>query len=243
MNLSERLPAASSDDKGRGFRLPRLKIADGTLEAMKWLAIALMTLDHFNKYILHDSSAVSFDLGRIAMPLFAFMIAYNLARPGAFERRSYQRAMKRLTVFGIIAVPVCMALGGLLLGWWPLNILFMLLTTVAVMFLIERGRLATAALVFIMGGFMVEYWWPAIGLSLACWYYCKRPSWPALVGAIVFCAALEPINTNSYALLALPIIFASAKVNIQMPRSPWYVFYAYYPFHLSIILLIRHFYG
>jgi hypothetical protein len=226
-----------------GFTLPALKISDGTLEGMKWLAIVLMTIDHFNKYILHDSSALAFDLGRIAMPLFAFMMAYNLARPNALSRGSYGRAMKRLAVFGTVAIPVCIALGGLLMGWWPLNILFMLLTTVAIMYLLERDQKSTAGLVFIAAGFMVEYWWPAIGFSLACWYYCKRPSWSALVCAIACCALLAPINTNSYALIALLVIFACTKLNINIPRSKWYIFYGYYPFHLSIILLIRHFYG
>jgi hypothetical protein len=228
---------------GRALSPPAVQIQDGTLECLKWLAIVLMTLDHFNKYILHESSAVLFDLGRIAMPLFAFMLAYNLARPGTFGRGTYQRAMKRLALFGTVAIPVCIALGGLLLGWWPLNILFMLLTTVATLFLIEQEKKASAAFVFIVGGFMVEFWWPAIGFAVATWYYCKRPSWVALVIAIGCCAALAPINSNSYALIALPLIYAATKLPITLPRSKWYVFYAYYPAHLAVILLIRHFYN
>jgi hypothetical protein len=227
--------------EGAASGLPRLRFADGTLEALKWLAIALMTLDHVNKYVFHEASAVAFDFGRIAMPLFAFILAYNFSRPGALERGSYQRSIRRLAIFGAIAVPVCMALGGLLFGFWPLNILFMLLTASAVMLLIERGNKSMAFLVFITGGFMVEFWWPAVGFTLACWYYCKRPSWVSLSLAIFCCAALAPINNNFWAMAALPIIFASAKLELNLPRSKWFVFYAYYPTHLSIIWLICHF--
>lgn len=227
-----------SAQKSGSAYLPRLRFTDGTLEALKWLAIALMTLDHVNKYVFHEASTVAFDFGRIAMPLFAFILAYNFARPGALERGSYQRSMKRLATFGAIALPVCMALGGLLFGFWPLNILFMLLTATAVMYLLERGNSSMAFLVFVAGGFMVEFWWPAVGFTIACWYYCKRPSWLSLGLAVFCCAALAPINNNFWALAALPIIFASAKLDVKIPRSNGLLFYVYYPAHLSIIWLI-----
>lgn len=222
------------------FQLPRLYFTDGTLESLKWLAIALMTMDHINKYIFHEASAVMFDLGRIAMPLFAFILAYNLARPGTLQRGTYKRSIQRLALFGLAAVPVCMALGGLLYGFWPLNILFMLCTAAIVILLTEQNRKSLAALVFIIGGFMVEFWWPAVGFTLACWFYCRRPSWIALMAAIGCCAALTPINNNLWAMAALPVIFASAKLSVPMMRSSWYVFYAYYPLHLAAIWLGRH---
>ncbi|MBK7549911.1 MAG: hypothetical protein IPI20_19875 [Rhodoferax sp.] len=62
-----------------------LHIDNGTLEALKWLALVLMTGDHVNKYVLADSLPGLFELGRLAMPLFMFVLAYNLARPGAFQ--------------------------------------------------------------------------------------------------------------------------------------------------------------
>ena len=63
--------------------LAPIVIADGTLEALKWLGIGLMTLDHMNKFLNGGQSAFIFDLGRIALPLFGFVLAYNLARPGS----------------------------------------------------------------------------------------------------------------------------------------------------------------
>lgn len=241
MRAATKASEAVAAKEGASAFLPRLRFADGTLEALKWLAIALMTLDHVNKYIFHEASTIAFDFGRVAMPLFAFIMAYNFSRPGALERGSYQRSIRRLAIFGAVAVPVCMALGGLLYGFWPLNILFMLLTAASVMLLLERGNKSMAALVFITGGFMVEFWWPAVGFTLACWYYCKRPSWLSLGLAVFCCAALAPINSNFWALAALPIIFASAKLDITLPRSNWLFFYAYYPAHLSMIWLVRHF--
>ena len=38
--------------------LPSLSLSDGAIEALKWLGLVLMTLDHVNKYLLHDSVPV-----------------------------------------------------------------------------------------------------------------------------------------------------------------------------------------
>jgi len=105
---------------------PRPEIANGTIEALKWLALVLMIGDHINKYLLNDTVAWLYDAGRLTMPLFVFVLAYNLARPGALESGAYRRTMIRLAVFGALASPAFLALGGLVNGWWPLNILFTL---------------------------------------------------------------------------------------------------------------------
>ena len=57
--------------------------------------------------------AFLFETGRVAMPLFVFVLAYNLARPDALARGAYPRCMKRLALFGALATPPFVALGGL----------------------------------------------------------------------------------------------------------------------------------
>jgi hypothetical protein len=58
---------------------PKLELADGSVEALKWLALVLMTIDHINHFIFKMQIPVMSDLGRLAMPLFGFVLAYNLA--------------------------------------------------------------------------------------------------------------------------------------------------------------------
>ena len=120
------------------MQLPRVAISDSTLEALKWLALLLMVVDHANKYLLLDASPTLFNGGRIAMPLFVFVLAYNLARPDAYKRGAHKRTMKRLALFGLLATPPFIALGGLLAGWWPLNILFALLSMTAIVYFLEQ---------------------------------------------------------------------------------------------------------
>ena len=237
-------PSIATMKTGERSALPRLVLADGTLEGLKWLALLLMTLDHVNKYLLHESVPVLFYLGRLAMPLFVFVLAYNLARPGSMERGAYSRAGRRMAIGGVISSVPFIGLGGLVMEWWPLNIMFMLLVATGVMYLVERGgalRLVLASLVFVIGGAFVEFWWPAIVIALAAWRYVKRPSWSALIVWTFATAALYVVNRNMWALLSLPLIFLAMQVDMRMPRLR-HVFYAYYPLHLLVIWLVQRLY-
>jgi hypothetical protein len=220
-------------------RYPRLVVSDGTLEGLKWLALLLMVADHINKYGLHDASHALFNCGRIAMPLFVFVLSYNLARPDSFKNGAQTRTMKRLALFGFLATPPFMALGGLLAGWWPLNILFALLSLTAIIYSLEQQTITgylIACTIFIVGGSSVEFWWPVLAFGIAVWWYCKTPQLTALIIAMVALFLLRLINGNDWALAALPVLFLSTTVNIPMPRYQW-LFYYFYPVHLSLLWL------
>lgn len=233
--------AASQPPQSSKARLPRLIVADGSIEGLKWLALVLMTGDHINKYLVNGTVPLLFNAGRLALPIFCFVLAFNLARPGTLQRGVYLRTFKRLTVFGLAATPAFIALGGLVAGWWPLNVMFTLLAaTVMILFIDHGGRpkLVAAAAVFVVAGSCVEYWWPALSLCLAVWWYCRRPSASALALMVASCAALWFINRNFWALAALPVVIAAACIDVRVPRLRW-AFYAYYPLHLTALWLIR----
>ena len=235
--MAETLPASRASG---GSALPRLAVSDGTLEGLKWLGLVLMTLDHVNKYLLHDRLTALFDAGRLAMPIFSFVLAYNLARPGSLAHGAYGRAGRRLAIAGVLASIPFLGLGGLLWEWWPLNILFTLLVSTGVLRLVDAGgvwRVLLAAVLFVVGGLMVEFWWPAIAMTVAVWHYVRRPGWAALLVWIGATAALYMINRNAWALAALPMIFMATRIDLAIPRLR-HVFYVYYPLHLWVIWLL-----
>lgn len=212
-------------------------IADGTLEAVKWLALFLMTLDHINKHLFSYKLPGCFELGRLAMPLFVFVLAYNLARPGAYAAGAHWRTGKRLASYGLIACVPYIALGTVINGWWPLNIMFTLLAATVMYGLIEHGgqlQTTLAVAVFAVAGVLVEYWWPGMLLALACWLYCKRPSHLRLFALVAGTASLSVVNQNLWALAALPVMLIAPRVTLHVPRVP-HVFYLYYPAHLAVI--------
>jgi hypothetical protein len=215
--------------------------AAGTLEALKWLALVAMTLDHANAYLWHDGWPGLHALGRIAMPLFAFVLACRLASPGARVRGVHLRVMLRLGVAGACAAFVLALLGVLEHGWWPLNILFTLMAGTGVTWLIESewrwGSGAALVLAFVAGA-LVEYWWFGLAFFVAAWWYCRRPDVARLLVLVAACASLAAVNGSHCALLALPLLGVARCCALPVPRLR-HVFYAYYPAHLALLLVLR----
>ena len=215
-------------------------VSSGTLEALKWLGLALMTADHVNKYLLNAAVPSLFAAGRLALPIFAFVLAYNLAQANALARGAYKRVALRLAAVGVASSAPFIALGGLGWGWWPINVMGTLLVATLCAWLLDLGgrwRVALAITVFVVGGSSVEFWWPGVAVCLCAWSYCRRPSWWMLalwVGSVI---ALHAVNRNFWALAALPLIFAAGHVDVTVPRAR-YLFYAYYPSHLAIVWLL-----
>lgn len=214
-------------------------VPDGSIEALKWLGLFLMVLAHVNKHWFNDKLPGIFEAGRLVMPLFGFVLAYNLARPGTLEKGVYPRVMKRLAIYGLVATPFFIGLGHLAAGWWPLNIMFMLWIAAAMMYLIEKGGRINgilAVLLFAFGGAFVEFWWFALTFILSAWWFCKSTSATALVLMLLAAMSLYVVNQNLWAVAVIPLIYAASLVDLKTPRFST-LFYAIYPVHFALILL------
>ncbi|MBT2337126.1 conjugal transfer protein TraX [Variovorax paradoxus] len=213
-------------------------ISGGTLEALKWIGLVLMLLDHANKVLFHEASASVYALGRLVMPLFAFVLMYKLARRGALAAGVHVRVMKRLAVFALLASPAFV----LLVGWWPLNILATLLVATLMVWLLEKGgraRRTLAAAIFILAGAWVEFWWPGLLCCLGAWAFCRNPGVARLLAWALATAFLAVINGNFAALAVLPLVWGATQVDLPIRRRRW-LFYAFYPAHLSALALLHH---
>jgi hypothetical protein len=217
--------------------LQPLVFSEASLSAAKWLALVLMVIDHCNKYLLDGSEAWMYALGRISMPLFAFVLGYNLARPGMLASGGYRRLALRLAVFGLLATAPFVAINKLPAGWWPLNMMFTLLVAVVTAWLFDKGRAGAtiaACLVLAWGGALGEYWWPAVGLCLCVWAYQRRPSRGLVFGFLACLVLLYFVNWNLWALAAVPVLALLQRWPVMLPRAQW-VFYSIYPAHLALI--------
>ena len=229
--------------------LARFTLDGGRREELKWLAAILMVVDHVNGYLLGSAYLVMYELGRLAYPLFAMILAYNLASAGAATLR---RVLRKLLLFGVIAQPFTMLLRYPTLSgeftqaavWWQGNILFTFAIGVAFALVIGRHRpftplqLGGSILLAVAGGALVDFRWAGIGYFVSAYYLFVERRTNALIAFILANIALAFENLSLASFLALPILIAATSGKGALRRRPG-LFYAFYPLHLAAIWLAK----
>ena len=128
--------------------------------------------------------------GQGGVPLFALVMAYNLARPGADSVKS----VRRLGMWGLIAQPVHV----LAFGYWlPLNILLTFALCAAAIYAAGQRRWVVLAFAAVVLPAFVDYQWAGVGFVLLAWLAFHRQQYWLLVPAF---AAICWFNGNLWAL-------------------------------------------
>ena len=198
-----------------------------------------MTIDHVNRIFFNQQFYQAYCAGRLAMPLFAFVFAYNLARVEPMSLDIYNKTLKRLVFFGVLATPAYIAMNHIE-GLFPLNILFAFLVVLAMLYVYGKGQWQLSVCIFLLGGIYVEYSWSVLLLCASFWCFCKRPSATSIFLGLAGYSLLYILNGNNWGLAALPIILLATVVDLKIPR--WhYFFWDYYPAHMTLLYLIYKF--
>lgn len=219
----------------------RLEITPFGLQFLKYLAIFLMIGDHTSKYLFNGTIQPLFHAGRLALPLFVFILSYNLSREN-ISKAAFKRTFIRLIIFGCIAEIPFFMLGDLYWSFYPLNVMFTLAALTLTLWQLRNRHYFVAIICFLFGGAVGEYWWPALALGIGIFWYKKTPNFIAIFVIFLSLYSLGFINHNNYAFLCLPLVILLIVLKplngIYPPRLKWF-FYVFYPLHLFIFLLIR----
>lgn len=223
------------------------------LTLLKIIAVVAMIIDHYNKFLNAGQNQIMFGIGRIALPIFLFVLAYNLAN---IKPEKMPTIFKRLVVFGCMAMLPYNAMGGgILWGWWPLNVLYLLAGLVAVAYLLKvpvaslwQAHLCKlgAVLAWFAFGLTAEFWWFGLNLGIFLfWLFSlgendpKWKKWLVGAGAAACLVSLGFVNGNQWALASIPVIALVLSLPVgQLPRGKWF-FYWFYPAHLAALWVAK----
>jgi hypothetical protein len=205
--------------------------------ALKLLAIVTMTVDHIGAILLPQVTWLRI-IGRIAFPIFAYQLA-----AGYVHTHSLPSYARRLAVWGLIAQPVYMLAFGV--RPWTLNIFATLLLGLLAIWGWDQHRWWALAAAFSIAA--VQLWLPGVGpnygvygvlLCLVSYVLFQHKDQLAVGHALLHVLAsalLWPVQI--YALASLPFILWPPSLHRIRVRGS--LFYAYYPAHLLVLILVR----
>jgi len=215
---------------------------DGQLEALKWIALASMFVDHFGRHLLGwEQHSIVFAAGRIAFPLFALVLGLNLARPGDRAGRALRTSVRLAVACAVSVLPSIWARGDPAV----VNIFGTLALGTALCWLLATpghvGWRVALCLAIAYASGHVEYDLLGVFLIPAIYLWRVEEDRAFAMLALVLFLAVANLNRSfggAYGLvgtlLALPLAMVLGRVRVEVPRMRW-LFYAIYPVHLALI--------
>ena len=207
------------------------------------IAMVTMAIDHVGLYLLGDNVLCRI-IGRIAFPLFAFMLV-----EGFKHTRSRPKYYARIVVTAVISQIILFFLDTAAHLEYRYNVLFTLGFAFVALILAERGKFWLVGIPFLVlmaGSFECDYAIFGILMIVGFYYADKlfknnRPvrllaDFAVLAAMMLSEANYDCWSIQNWAILAIiPIALYSGKKGHRLPKM---LTYSFYPLHLLIILLI-----
>lgn len=208
-------------------------LSSSACEALKWIALACMISGHVNNAFFDHQVEWLLPIGRLAMPIFALVLGYNLARPEV----NAKKALLPLLLVALIAQPFHAAL--LMDGSWvPLNIVFTYLAGMGSMLLWRAQHKFLSVALFVAATFLVDYTFFGVLLLIASWSFFEKRTEISAINLGLALGGLCILNDNLYALLGAAMVLWAGWWTFKVPRSKW-TFRVIYPAHFVALLLIK----
>ena len=210
---------------------------------MKIIACIFMLIDHIGSVLFPDVIVFRV-IGRIAFPLFAFLIAY-----GAAKTRNIYKYFARLLIFAFIS-QIAISLTSWNISLYPLNIFFTLAAGVLSIILIrltieKKNPLFPVALaVLLISALLIPFDYGIAGILLIVmlWAAPQMTYLTRTASLLVFNVLLTFFGTGNiqwFSIAALLFIFFFKDEHLKIPKWERWAFYVFYPLHLVILHLIN----
>lgn len=229
--------------KGSG-PVPAQFIQQERLELVQWIAFFAMVIDHAAIMMAPDVPWMRM-ISRIAFPMFCFVFAWRLAyATDQDQSRSLFPTTWKLIVSGCASQAIWILFG----QPEPLNVLFVFLTALVVIGLMEESypfldipapfRWAAATLLLFMMGPHVDFGYFGLVLILGTYGFFRWGSIESLVLGIISYLALDYLSFTKGTLLAGVVVLLVLKSPFCVSKKIPNFFYWAYPIHLIALAAI-----
>jgi len=220
--------------------LPNIRLTSAQQDTIKLLALVLMVFDHI-AYINELSQGWRVP-GRLVMPIFSFLIAYNYLH----NTRNATRYALRLAIFASISQLPYMWLFQAEI--YDLNILATLLCGLLLIMGVDAARQLPGWLRYLVNPLLIvgisaitlfnSYTLLGPLLMLAVYYYLRTPnllSLFALATALALLNAYWSLYLGFAGLASMFIVYAASRLDAGTLRLPKMLGYWFYPAHMVVL--------
>lgn len=227
--------------------MQKINFSELSNNALKIIAMVSMLIDHVGMEIFPGYKIFRI-IGRLAFPIFAYMIA-----EGCFYTRNRKRYLLLMACLGI----GCQAVYTIVCHSFHINILLTFSLSVITIFVIDnfiekksKASLLCASgvvlsvicvsvifpVIFKENGFDIDYGFLGVLLPVAVYYSHNKSMKIISTFSILVAMAFSTGEIQFFSLLSIPLLMLyngkRGKLNMK------YVFYIFYPAHLVLIYLI-----
>lgn len=215
---------------------------------IKIIACITMCLDHIKYAIPETRNFVTMYFGRIAFPLFAFLIGEGYAHTS-----NLKRYYKRLIVFALISQIPFMLFRTLVGEWKMLNIMFTLLLGLLAITVFDKLKkkyyisIPIVAFCIFLGKILkVDYSWYGVA-SVFVLYLCRNRKILRLIlfASLNFIYYYNRLIVNLAVNSLISYLFATLPgvillfYNVQLGKKTKYLYYYFYPVHMVILYFLN----
>lgn len=210
---------------------------------LKLIACITMVIDHIRYAIPFPENIVTSYFGRIAFPLFAFLIT-----EGYSHTKDLKKYYKRLFIFGLVSQIPFMLFRTLVGEWKMLNIMFTLilgLSAITIYDKIEKKYLSIplSFMIICLGELLnVDYGWFGVATVFVIYIF-KNKKINLFVSYFILLIVyfysvnmliLHKVCALYFLFYLIPVVFM-VFYNGKKGKSMKYFFYWFYPIHMLII--------
>jgi len=186
-------------------------------------------------------------IGRLSMPMFAFALARAFRFAGNGNILDYKPYFYRLLMFSIVSqLPFRFFVSDTLNIGFTWLLAFFLLCMITHKNIMNKYLFFVGITVICTTSIFLPVDYGIYGVIYPtmfyyCYYKLKKPAY-AFFGSILLFAVFELGVGNSiqaFAVLAVPLVLLLERHDKKILIPRWF-FYAFYPAHIAILLLVRH---